>query len=83
LAPATDAIGDISTKANNDLGNESAETARLEGHSNWVRGLCVLPDGRLASASYDNTIRLWYLITHSAGALTAASAPLIKDIRAT
>src|SRR5271166_1135889 len=36
-----------------------AETARLEGHSNIVRALCVLPDGRLASSSWDKTIRLW------------------------
>ncbi len=36
-----------------------AETARLEGHTNMVSALCVLPDGRLASGSYDHTIRLW------------------------
>jgi WD40 repeat protein len=35
-----------------------AETARLEGHSDAVTALCVLPDGRLASGSYDRTIRL-------------------------
>jgi len=39
------------------------ETARLEGHTNWVTALCVLPDGRLASGSYDHTIRLWDLET--------------------
>lgn len=31
----------------------------LEGHSNGVRALEVLPDGRLASGSYDGTIKLW------------------------
>jgi WD40 repeat protein len=36
-----------------------AESARLEGHSFPVTALCVLPDGRLASGSNDNTIRLW------------------------
>jgi WD40 repeat protein len=36
-----------------------AETARLEGHSSGVAALCLLPDGRLASGSGDNTIRLW------------------------
>ena len=36
-----------------------AESARLEGHSRFVSALCVLPDGRLASGSWDNTIRLW------------------------
>jgi WD40 repeat protein len=45
-----------------------AETARLEGHSDSVYALCVLPDGRLASGSSDNTIRLWDLNT---GAETA------------
>ena len=40
-----------------------AEIARLEGHTGWVRALCMLADGRLASASDDNTIRLWDLNT--------------------
>ena len=35
------------------------ETARLEGHTHWVRAVAVLPDGRLASGSVDTTIRLW------------------------
>ena len=36
-----------------------AETARLEGHIGEVTALAVLPDGRLASGSYDTTVRLW------------------------
>ena len=36
-----------------------AELARLEGHGDLVSALAVLPDGRLASGSGDNTIRLW------------------------
>src|SRR5262249_34207576 len=38
------------------LTTPGTETARLEGHSGWVSALAVLPDGRLASASWDNTI---------------------------
>jgi WD40 repeat protein len=36
-----------------------AETARLDGHSDGISALCVLPDGRIASGSGDRTIRLW------------------------
>jgi WD40 repeat protein len=36
-----------------------AQSARLEGHSDPLTALCMLPDGRLASASSDKTIRLW------------------------
>lgn len=38
-----------------------AESARLEGHGWQVAALLLLPDGRLASASWDRTIRLWDL----------------------
>jgi WD40 repeat protein len=33
--------------------------AVLEGHTRAVQALAVLPDGRLASSSYDKTVRVW------------------------
>jgi WD40 repeat protein len=37
------------------------EIGRLVGHEYAVTAICVLPDSRLASGSYDETIRLWNL----------------------
>jgi len=31
----------------------------LRNHTNWVMALAVLPDGRVVSSSYDNTLRVW------------------------
>jgi hypothetical protein len=39
-----------------------AEIARLEGHSESVTSICLLADGRLASGSFDRTIRVWDLM---------------------
>jgi WD40 repeat protein len=41
------------------LAPPGAELTRLEDHDGPVTALAVLPDGRLASGSSDNTIRLW------------------------
>jgi len=40
---------------------------RLEGHSHWVSSVAFSPDGlTLATASWDNTIKLWNLQTQTA-----------------
>lgn len=33
--------------------------AKLEGHKGQISGVAFLPDGRLMSASYDGTARVW------------------------
>jgi WD40 repeat protein len=45
------------------LSRPGAETARLEGHTDSVRALCKLGDGRLASGSSDTAILLWDVTT--------------------
>jgi WD40 repeat protein len=63
--------------------HDPAETARLEGHANLegdfdrVDALCVLPDGRLASAAADHTIRVWDVTTGAETARLEADASLL------
>jgi WD40 repeat protein len=53
-----------------------AEVARLDGHSGFVDALCVLPGGRLASGSWDQTIRLWDPTTGAKAARLASVVSL-------
>jgi serine/threonine protein kinase len=39
--------------------------AKLTGHTDTVHGVCTLPDGRLASCGYDQTVRIWTIATRS------------------
>ncbi|UYM16875.1 F-box/WD repeat-containing protein [Endozoicomonas euniceicola] len=45
------------------LGNSTQQqcVATLEGHNDWVYSVTPLADGRLASASWDKTIKVWDL----------------------
>ncbi|MFA6428363.1 MAG: hypothetical protein WCW02_02355, partial [Candidatus Buchananbacteria bacterium] len=35
------------------------EPKTLEGHTDWVRTLQILPDGQIVSGSNDDTIKIW------------------------
>jgi len=53
-----------------------ARTAGLEGHYSSVSALCLLPNGRLASGSYDKTIRLWDVTTRAETARLEVDGPI-------
>ncbi|MEH2311445.1 MAG: ribosome assembly protein 4, partial [Nostoc sp.] len=65
--------------------NKFQELNTLEGHRSWVSSVVFSPDGqRLASASYDNTIKLWDAATgkplqtlsgHSSGVISVVFSP--------
>jgi WD40 repeat protein len=49
----------------------------LEGHTSWVNGINVSPNGRRAvSASWDKTLRVWDIETGICVAVASVSAPL-------
>ena len=53
------ASGDNTVKLWN-LGGQELQT--LSGHSDWVRSVALIPDGKtIASASRDQTVKLWNL----------------------
>jgi WD40 repeat protein len=41
------------------LDKNGIEKARLSGHSDVILGLTLLPNGELASVSFDRTIKIW------------------------
>lgn len=48
-------------KQHHSLTPPESDASRIAGHSGWIRALTLLPDGKLASCSSDNTILLWDL----------------------
>ena len=37
----------------------SGEVVTLQGHTDWVRGLAMTPDGRILTGSDDRTVKAW------------------------
>jgi len=50
----------------------------VEGHTSNVRALAVLPDGRLASGSFDKTVRVWHLSTGVCEAILEGHTELVS-----
>ncbi|MBK9084692.1 MAG: DUF4062 domain-containing protein [Sterolibacteriaceae bacterium] len=55
----TDPNGPILLPTTGSLRISASQIARFEGHTAGVTSLVALADGRLASGSYDDTVRLW------------------------
>lgn len=45
------------------MGPEQDSVIKLEGHTNWVSNVLSLGLNKLVSASYDNTLKIWNLLT--------------------
>jgi WD40 repeat protein len=61
--------------------SEVKERNSLEGHSNSVRSVVFSPDGKtLASASFDNTIKLWHLETQKPIATLIGHSNLVNSV---
>src|SRR5438093_1723639 len=48
----------------------------LEGHQQNVNGVAFLPDGRVVSASYDATVRIWPASAAEAAVIATLPSPL-------
>ncbi|BAZ49856.1 WD-40 repeat-containing protein [Nostoc sp. NIES-4103] len=57
------------------------ENNRLEGHSNYVWGVAFSPDGKtIASASLDNTVKLWNVATGEEIAILKGHSDEVRDV---
>jgi len=56
----------------------SGKLGELRGHTKYVFGLTQLPDGRLASASYDTTVRIWDVAAQRCVGVITAPAGLSR-----